>query len=356
MTLMARLARFSIFISLGVLLVFSTVVASASCGTMASDSREHINSSVVSLSVELKGGGTEQGSGVIVSSSGYIITNYHVIKDQRTITVNTYRGENTRPTARYRATVIRSNENLDIAVIKITQTSSGGDVSASTLRSALTPISFYGSAELDDSIRVIGYPLIGGGTISTTRGDLTGSNSVPVGGSRATVWLTDATFASGGSGGLVISCSGVMIGIPGKTRPDGGTQLTVIFPMDTICSIDSDICDDYIGAQWIEDSGAGGGGGGGGTGGGTSTCGGLSARLTVGGRGRVKLYPNLPNRVRESPGTDGRVLGPMDTGVVFQVLDGPVCENNINWWRVRSSDMEGWTAEGKDGEYFVEPY
>jgi hypothetical protein len=41
-------------------------------------------------------------------------------------------------------------------------------------------------------------------------------------------------------------------------------------------------------------------------------------------------------------------------GTVVELLEGPVCEGGIPWWRVRFGDnQEGWTAEGADGEYWI---
>ena len=53
------------------------------------------------------------GSGVIVRSNGYIITNNHVIEDASTITVTTADEKE------YEAKVVGSDSNTDIAVLKI---------------------------------------------------------------------------------------------------------------------------------------------------------------------------------------------------------------------------------------------
>lgn len=244
--------------------------------------------------------------------------------------------------------MVESNPNLDIAILQITRTNTGSSITSSSLRSSLSPIGNYTNVELDDSIRVIGYSLIGGGTILNTRGDIDGVNNQPMGGRRGRVYLTDAVLSVGGSGGLVVNCDGVMVGVPAEIRGSSG-QLAVILPMSTICSIDDYICDEYIDVTVTENPP---------TTVPSTACrnNGLPPRLEVGERGRVTRYPDLANRVRSSPGTDGRVLGMMQPGTSFQVLDGPVCENNINWWQVRtSSGLQGWTAEGADDQYYTEP-
>jgi hypothetical protein len=85
---------------------------------------------------------------------------------------------------------------------------------------------------------------------------------------------------------------------------------------------------------------------------------GLSPRMQIGHTGRVMLYPDEYNFLRTSPGFSSGLVSRIAPGHTFDVLDGPVCADNINWWYVRSSDngKEGWTSEGEDGQYYIEPY
>ncbi len=74
-------------------------------------------------------------------------------------------------------------------------------------------------------------------------------------------------------------------------------------------------------------------------------------RLAVGAQGRVT--PGTPNRMRAEPG--GRYLRDIPAGGVFDVLEGPVCEDGFVWWKVRYRSVEGWTVEGRGDEYWLEP-
>ncbi len=80
------------------------------------------------------------------------------------------------------------------------------------------------------------------------------------------------------------------------------------------------------------------------------------ARLMVGATGRVTLYPNLPNSLRNAPGYGARV-GTVPAGGVFTVIGGPQCISGLYWWQVNYNGLIGWTAEG-DGyaTYWLEPY
>jgi WD40 repeat protein len=78
----------------------------------------------------------------------------------------------------------------------------------------------------------------------------------------------------------------------------------------------------------------------------------LAPRLVVGQQGN--LTSNIPSRLRDAAGTAGQQIGQLEPLDTFTLLEGPVCLDGINWWRVEAGDVEGWTAEGADGEYFLE--
>lgn len=78
----------------------------------------------------------------------------------------------------------------------------------------------------------------------------------------------------------------------------------------------------------------------------------LEARLIVGREGRITS--GTPTRVRAAPNTGGEQVGQLQPNTVFQVLEGPVCAEGIQWWRVSVGTLEGWTAEGVDDTYLTE--
>jgi hypothetical protein len=80
---------------------------------------------------------------------------------------------------------------------------------------------------------------------------------------------------------------------------------------------------------------------------------GLPPRLTVGESARVT--PGNANNVRDTPSTSGQRLGQIPGGEAFLVLDGFVCAGGYAWWQVSYGGLTGWTVEGSDGEYFLEP-
>jgi hypothetical protein len=80
-------------------------------------------------------------------------------------------------------------------------------------------------------------------------------------------------------------------------------------------------------------------------------------RLVVGGRGRVMPgEPNALNSLPVRPSVDTRSfrLDPIQPGGTFTVLNGPVCSDGFNWWRVNANGAIGWTAEGEGSTYWIE--
>ncbi|MBC8099097.1 MAG: SH3 domain-containing protein, partial [Armatimonadetes bacterium] len=52
----------------------------------------------------------------------------------------------------------------------------------------------------------------------------------------------------------------------------------------------------------------------------------------------------------------GAKIGEIPGEASFTVLEGPVCADGFNWWRVNYDGLEGWTVEGQGTEYWVEPF
>jgi uncharacterized protein YraI len=76
-------------------------------------------------------------------------------------------------------------------------------------------------------------------------------------------------------------------------------------------------------------------------------------RLSVGQTARVSA--GSPNNVRSSPSTSAQRIGQIPGGASFQILEGPICGDGLTFWRVNYNGLIGWTAEGQDREYWLEP-
>ncbi len=166
-------------------------------GMAGEDIYKKVNPSVVSV-ISTTAEGTGSGSGVIMSKDGYIITNNHVVDGAQSVSVQLSDGTS------LDAEIIGTDEQTDLAVIKVTPTS---DLSAAE---------FGDSDELEpgEYAYAIGSPggvqfanTITGGRISAINRDLTVNDRV------MTLIQTDASINNGNSGGALINKYGQVVGI-----------------------------------------------------------------------------------------------------------------------------------------------
>ncbi len=166
-------------------------------GMAGEDIYKKVNPSVVSV-ISPTAAGTGSGSGVIMSKDGYIITNNHVVDGAQSVSVQLSDGTS------LDAEIIGTDEQTDLAVIKVTPTSD------------LTAAEFGDSDELEpgEYAYAIGSPggvqfanTITGGRISAINRDLTVNDRV------MTLIQTDASINNGNSGGALINKYGQVVGI-----------------------------------------------------------------------------------------------------------------------------------------------
>jgi putative serine protease PepD len=175
------------------------------------------------------------GSGSIVRSDGYILTNAHVGKpsapglaveygpggesDPAKLQVSLFQGEAEPAKAAYMARPVAWDGYADVAVLKIVSALDGKPVSHLHLPSV--PLGDSTKLQDGESIVVIGYPGVGGGfegAINVSRGTVSGfQQEQHIPGLRA--WIkTDAAIAHGNSGGLAADLRGRLIGIPSRIQ------------------------------------------------------------------------------------------------------------------------------------------
>ncbi len=162
------------------------------------------------------------GSGIVVATDGTVLTNAHVVRSDAectftTIGVGVTADSSSAPDLLYRAEVVLLRLGVDLAVLRIAGPldESNGAEWPRTFTAA--PLGDSGTVELGDQVRVLGYPVIGGDTITLTTGTVSGFTSQVGLGNRALI-KTDASISAGNSGGLAIDDEGRVIGIPTKAR------------------------------------------------------------------------------------------------------------------------------------------
>ena len=151
--------------------------------------------------------GSAEGSGIIISEDGYILTNNHIINSSSNssfyeiskankIIVSLYNDE-----TEYEATIIGTDEQTDLAVIKIDKTG----LTSATLGNSDT-------IQVGEFAMAIGNPLgmqssVSSGMISAVNRKVTSDNK------SYTLIQTDTAINSGNSGGALVNSKGEVIGI-----------------------------------------------------------------------------------------------------------------------------------------------
>ena len=170
------------------------------------------------------------GSGFILTSDGYIVTNYHVVGDAQTIQVTLYSGDT------YDAQYVGGDEDYDIAVIKIEAT-------------GLQAVTLGNSEELNvgDHVLAIGNPL-GELTFSMSGGMVSSVNrTINVDGTPFNMIQTDTSINHGNSGGPLLNSYGEVVGIVSakysSTGSNGETAegLGFAIPINDVSSMIQDI-------------------------------------------------------------------------------------------------------------------
>ncbi len=152
------------------------------------------------------------GSGVIVSSDGYILSNNHVVEDADEVTVGFVEGGQ-----RLKAKVIGADPQTDISVLKVQSTN-------------LTPVTITDSAKLQvgDLVLAVGNPFGVGQTV--TMGIV---SAVSRGGFGIVDYedfiQTDASVNPGNSGGALVDSQGRLVGINTAIVSGGGGNVGISF-------------------------------------------------------------------------------------------------------------------------------
>ena len=183
-------------------------------------------STVMILLVDGSGQPLCSGSGTIVETDGTILTNAHVVANDEfcpfeAIQIAVTDDAGSPPEPLYEADVLVVDDALDLAVLRVARNLDG---SPSSETFTPTVIGDSDTVELGDSIRILGYPDIGGETITFTVGTVSGFTSQSGAGERS--WIkTDATIAGGNSGGTAVNDEGELIGIPTQGGADDNSPV-----------------------------------------------------------------------------------------------------------------------------------
>jgi len=184
-----------------------------------------------------------EGSGVIIRSDGYIVTNNHVVNGADSLTVSLADGRT------LDAKVVGTDELSDLAVVK---------VEASDL-----PTAAFGNSDetvVGEPAIAIGNPLGEEFSGSVTAGVISALNrTIEAGGSQLRLIQTDAAINPGNSGGALVNADGEVIGINSAKLVQSGVEgMGFAIPSNTVKRIADQLIEKghvtrpYIGASVID--------------------------------------------------------------------------------------------------------
>lgn len=161
------------------------------------------------------------GSGIIISSSGLILTNSHVVTSksefdssdlETTYLVCLPFNMVDEPECSYSAKLVAKNEKLDTALLQLEAIPG---LSTQTVFPYLD-LSQIDTTNINDSIKAIGYPEIGGSSVTITQGIISGKTE-----KYKKKWIkTDAVISFGSSGGAALNAANQVIGITSAGHSD----------------------------------------------------------------------------------------------------------------------------------------
>ncbi len=179
---------------------------------------------------------TSLGSGVIVSTQGYILTNNHVIEGADEIRVGLHDGRSTE------ATIVGSDAEADLAVLKVELS----DLPTIALGDS-------DSLRVGDVVMAIGNPFGVGQTV--TLGIISATGRSELGISTFENFIqTDAAINPGNSGGALITARGELIGINTAifSRTGGSQGIGFAIPMSLAKNSMAQIVEKgYVSRGWL---------------------------------------------------------------------------------------------------------
>lgn len=147
------------------------------------------------------------GSGTVVGDDSTVLTNFHVVETSRDcprprLEIWTVSALDERPTPTHSAVVVIADELADLAILRLTPLSGSAR--------ALRPVPMRTTAKVGEEIFIIGFPNIGGSSITISKGIVSGFTK-----ERGVSWIkTDASVSGGNSGGAAVNGNGELVGVP----------------------------------------------------------------------------------------------------------------------------------------------
>lgn len=196
----------------------------AAAQELAEDVTDRCVRAAVKITMLADGGGGSTGSGTLIDPRGYVLTNFHVVGHMRPTSggvpgqllnranrIQLATVESARQSARprWQGVVVRADQRLDMALIRIVSDTDGNPVRGRPFTAV--PLATTESLRPGSQVWAFGYPL-GVRTIHVTDGSVAGFQ---MNGRDEVAWLrTDTEFNPGNSGGMLVDRRGRLVALP----------------------------------------------------------------------------------------------------------------------------------------------
>jgi Do/DeqQ family serine protease len=152
------------------------------------------------------------GSGIVVTTDGYLLTNFHVVDGADNIKVETTDGRT------LTAKLVGSDKPSDLALLK---------VNASALHAL--PLGNSDAVQIGDVVLAVGNPMGIGQTVTMGIISAKGRSTGPGNGTFEDFLQTDAPINHGNSGGALVNTKGELVGINSQILSNSGENIGIGF-------------------------------------------------------------------------------------------------------------------------------
>lgn len=212
----------------------SSVPAAAPTKSVVSE--VDILASVVQVVSECGNGDSYSGSGTVFIDEFHVLTSNHVVSSDGDCSVvelfvETIERIDSAPIRTHTAKIFAIDEEADLAILKIAPIGS--------FAKTLEAVKVSSKSNIGDPIIAIGFPGIGGDSVTVTSGEISGYANYD-----GIQWIKSSVSISGGnSGGGVFDSNGGLVGIPTRVGTAGVERATDCRP-DRDTNSDGEIDDD----------------------------------------------------------------------------------------------------------------
>ena len=136
---------------------------------------------------------TSSGTGFLISEDGYVVTNFHVIKDSKKVTISTAQDV-------FQAKIVKTDSNNDLALVKIEG------------HFAMLPVSASRGVKLGDTVSTVGFPnpAMQGFSPKLSKGEIASLSGIE---DDARYFQISAPLQPGNSGGALVDDHGNVVGV-----------------------------------------------------------------------------------------------------------------------------------------------